>query len=33
VLAWVSQATKAMQAIHGGFTANDDTRVGVQLGA
>lgn len=33
VLGWVQQATKAMQAIHGGFTANDDTRVGVQLGA
>lgn len=33
VLAWVQQATKAMQAIHGGFTPNDSTRVGVQLEA
>jgi hypothetical protein len=32
VLAWVQQATKAMQAIHGGFKVNDATRVVVRLG-
>ena len=33
VLAWVQQATKAMQAIHEGFTPGAGTHVGVQLGA